>query len=232
MDKFSYYDTLSNLIPGIIFLWALSVLGPFSTNGLSLILTGNAIVDSILLLAIAYLTGHLLQFLSKSSIEIIIKRLFWNGYFFSEIFLVAGFKKCNETELNRYLTFAENELKIEKESINLLRDPATISHEAKRKVATGVSQTIYRIIDARSSDTSKGQKAQLQNIFHSFFRNFAMVFLILGILDLLSLFHHPIDITLKMMGIAILNFLLTGIFLYQAKQRGEYYIKGLFWSNT
>lgn len=232
MDKFSYYDTLSNLIPGIIFLWALSVLGPFSTNGLSLILTGNTIVDPILLLAVAYLVGHLLQFLSKYSIEIIIKRLFWNGYFFSEIFLVAGYRKCNETELNRYLAYSENELKIEKESINLLRDPATISDEAKRKVATGISQTIYRTIDARSSDTSKGQKAQLQNIFHSFFRNFAMVFLILGVLDLLSLVIHPAEMTLKLLGTATLNILLMGIFLYQAKQRGEYYIRGLFWSNA
>jgi hypothetical protein len=232
MDNFSYYDTLSDLIPGIIFLWALSVLGPFSTNGLSLILTGNAIVDPILLLAIAYLTGHLLQFLSKYSIEPIIKRLFWNGYFFSEIFLIAVYKKCNETELNRYLTFAENELKIEREEISLLRDPSILSHEEKRKIASGISNTIYRIIDARSSDTSKGQKAQLQNIFYSFFRNFTMVFMIFGLLDLLSLLLHPMDITLKMVGITLLNFILTSIFLYQAKQRGESYIKGLFWSNV
>jgi hypothetical protein len=232
MDKFSYYDTLSNLIPGIIFLWALSVLGPFSTNGLALILTGNAIVDSILLLAIAYLIGHLLQFLSKYSIEILIKKMFWNGYFFSEIFLVAAYKKCSETELIRYLAFAENELKIERKSIYLLRDLSIISDLGKRKSATGLSHTIYRIMDARSSDTYKGQKAQLQNIFHSFFRNCAMVFLLLGILDIFSLVLHPADMTLKMMGLAILNFLLSGIFLYQAKQRGEYYIKGLFWSNA
>lgn len=232
MDKFSYYDTLSNLIPGLVFLWALSILGPFSTNGLSMILTGNAIVDPILLLAIAYLTGHLLQFLSKYSIEIIIKRLFWNGYLFSEIFLIAAYKKCSEIELNRFLTFAENDLKIEREKINLLRDTAIISDAEKRKAATGLSHTIYRIIDARSSDTSKGQKAQLQNIFHSFFRNLAMVFLILGILDVISLLIRQSDMTLKMGGITVLNFLLVGIFLFQAKQRGEYYIRGLFWSNS
>ena len=132
--------------------------------------------------------------------------------------------------LNRYLTFAENELKIEKESINTLRDPATISNEAKRKVATDISQTIYRIIDARSSDTSKGQKAQLQNIFHSFFRNCAMVFLIFGILDVFAIILPETDENLKMVALAALNFVLTGIFLYQAKQRGEYYLKGLFWS--
>ena len=131
MDKFSYYDTLSNLIPGLVFLWALSVLGPFSTNGLSLILTGNVIVDPVLLLAIAYLTGHLLQFLSKYSIEILVKQLFWGGYFFSELFLITAYKKCNEIEFNRYFAYAENDLKIPKEKLEILRDPQVIVDEKK-----------------------------------------------------------------------------------------------------
>lgn len=98
------------------------------------------------------------------------------------------------------------------------------------EAATTLSQTIYRIVDAKSSDSTKGEKAQLQNIFHSFFRNLAMLFLILGVMDVISMIIHVTDLNLKIMAIAALNFLLTGIFLYQAKQRGEYYIKGLFWS--
>jgi hypothetical protein len=232
MDKFSYYDTLSNLIPGIVFLWALSILGPFSTNGLTLILTGNPIVDPILLLAIAYLIGHLLQFLSKYSIEILIKTFFWDGYFFSEIFLITAYKKCSEIEFHRYLLFAENELDIPKEKLEVLRDPSVIKDKKKMKNATTISHTIYRLLDAKSSDTAKGQKAQLQNIFHSFFRNLAMLFLILGVLDIVALLFHTTDASPKMMITLLLNFALTGIFLYQAKQRGEYYLKGLFWSSA
>jgi hypothetical protein len=232
MDKFSYYDTLSNLIPGLVFLWALSVLGPFSTNGLTFILTGNTIVDPILLLAIAYVIGHLLQFLSKYSIEILIKKMFWNGYYFSEIFLIAAYKKCSEIEFNRYLSFAELEMKIPKEKLDLLRDPQVMHDENKMKTATTLSHTIYRILDAKSLDTAKGQKAQLQNIFHSFFRNLAMLFLILGILDVFAIILHSTDANLKIIAITVLNFVLTGIFLYQAKQRGEYYLKGLFWSSV
>lgn len=232
MDKFSYYDTLSNLIPGLVFLWALSVLGPFSTNGLTLILTGNAIVDSLLLLAIAYVTGHLLQFLSKYSIEILIKKMFWNGYYFSEIFLIAVYKKCSEIEFYRYLSFAENDLKIPKEKLEILGDPQVIHDEKKMKTATTLSHAIYRIIDAKSSDTEKGQKAQIQNIFYSFFRNLAILFLILGILDILAFSFQVTDVNMKMVAITVLNFVLTGIFLYQAKQRGEYYIKGLFLSSA
>ena len=230
MDKFSYYDTLSNLIPGLVFLWALSVLGPFSTSALSLILTGNVIVDPILLLAIAYLAGHLLQFLSKFSIEILIKQIFWNGNYFSEIFLIAAFKKCSTIELNRYLSLAENEMKIPKAELDLLRDPRVIDDINRTKIAASLSHTIYRIIDAKSTDNIKGQKAQLQNIFYSFFRNTSMLFLILGILDVLALILRATNINLTMISIIILNLVLAGVFLYQAKQRGEYYIRGLYWS--
>jgi len=230
MDKFSYYDTLSNLVPGLIFLWALSILGPFSTSTVSLILTGNVIVDPILLLAIAYLVGHLLQFMSKYSIEPLIKYLFWNGYYFSEIFLIEPFEKCSKIEMNRYLSYAEHDLGIPTDKIDLLRDPIVMRDNDKIKVATSVSQLVYRIIDAKSSDTAKGQKAQLQNIFHSFFRNTSMLFLILCIFDIFTIILHVADADLKNIVIMILNFGLAGIFLYQAKQRGEYYVKGLFWS--
>lgn len=230
MDKFSYYDTLSNLIPGLVFLWALSVLGPFTTSGLNLILTGNVIVDPILLLAIAYLMGHLLQFLSKYSIEILIKKLFWNGHYFSEIYLISAFEKCNKIELDRYLSFAKSELKLSSENLEVLQDPQVKHDKKKMRSATTLSHTIYRIVDAKSSDTAKGQKAQLQNIFHSFFRNLAMLFLILGVLDVVMILLRLTDVNLKMLVIITINCALTGIFLYQAKQRGEYYVRGLFWS--
>lgn len=232
MDKFSYYDTLSNLIPGLVFLWGLSILGPFTTNGITPFLTGNVIVDPILLLAIAYLTGHLLQFLSKYSIEVLIKKLFWKGYYFSEIFLVAAFEKCSKIELDRYISFAENEMKISNENLEILRDPQVMKDKQKMNSATTLSQTIYRFIDAKSSDTAKGQKAQLQNIFHSFFRNLAMLFLILGIMDVVIILLHVNEVNLKILALIAINCSLTGIFLYQAKQRGEYYIRGLFWSYT
>ena len=54
-----------------------------------------------------------------------------------------------------------------KEKLELLRDPQVMRDEYKMKTATTLSHTIYRILDAKSSDTAKGQKAQLQNIFHS-----------------------------------------------------------------
>jgi hypothetical protein len=160
----------------------------------------------------------------------LIKKLFWDGHFFSEIFLIAAYKKCSEVELNRYLSFAENDMKIPEDKLEMLRDPHLMNDKKKMESATTLSHTIYRIIDAKSSDTAKGQKAQLQNIFHSFFRNISMLFLILGILDVFAIILHTTDVNLKIIGIAALNFVLTGIFLYQAKLRGEYYLKGLFWS--
>lgn len=99
MVDFSYYDTLSNLIPGCIFLWGLSFFGPLENgSGLLSFLTGNDIVDAVLFLMIAYVVGHVLQFFAKIIVEPLIKQIFWEGYFFSEIVLLKPMKKI-EPEL-------------------------------------------------------------------------------------------------------------------------------------
>ena len=230
MDKFSYYDTLSNIIPGLLLIWALSILGPFRNSGLSYILTGNPLVDPILLLAISFVIGHILQFFSKYSIEILVKKVFWKGYMFSEIFLISSYNYCNKTELTRYLDFSEKELKISTASLDLLSNPDAIKDPGRLRQATEVSHTIYRIIDAKASDTSKGQKAQLHNYYYSFFRNMACLFFLFGFLDLIATFLGYFEINLENVIILLINFILVFIFMFQAKQRGEYYIRGLFWS--
>src|SRR5208283_2603823 len=184
MVDFSYYDTLSDLIPGCIFLWGLSFFGPAANgNGLLIFLTGNDIVDGVLLLIIAYFVGHVLQFLSKMIIEPILKAYFWEGHFFSEIFLLQSKKKIEPELLDRVVAYAEKELKLPHDRLALLSDGEILTNEIKAKEARKISNLIYRMIDARTSDTI-GQKAQLQNTFYSFFRNFSMCFAAIFIFDL------------------------------------------------
>lgn len=149
---------------------------------------------------------------------------------FSEVFLISGYKYCKKIELTRYLDFSEKDLKISKANLQLLSDPEAINDQEKLKQAIETSQAIYRIIDAKASDTVKGQKAQLQNFYYSFFRNMSCIFLILGLLDLFALFLGCYESSLKNIFIILINFILTCIFMVQAKQRGEYYVRGLFWS--
>jgi hypothetical protein len=98
------------------------------------------------------------------------------------------------------------------------------------KEAMRLSNLIYRLVDAKSSETTKGQKAQLQNTFYSFFRNFSMCFLALFLFDMAYVTMGIMDINLRNFFSLSVIALMSIIFLFQAKQRAELYVKGLFWS--
>lgn len=230
MVDFSYYDTLSNLIPGCIFLWGLSFFGPAGNgNGLLIFLTGNDIVDGVLLLILAYFVGHVLQFFSKMIIEPILKYFFWEGHFYSEIILLGPKKKIEPELLDGVVAYAETDLKLPHEKLDLLKDKEILTNESKAKEARKISNLIYRKIDARTTDT-KAQKAQLQNTFYSFFRNFSMCFMALFLFDLGFIILGLMPLNPRNLFSIFLVIAMTAIFIFQAKQRAELYVKGLFWS--
>jgi hypothetical protein len=230
MVDFSYYDTLSNLIPGCILLWGLSYFGPAGNgNGLLVFLTGNDIVDGVLLLILAYFVGHILQFLSKLIIEPTIKSIFWEGHFYSEIILLGPKNKIDPELFDRVITYAENELHLPRDKLELLNDEGILTNEVKAKEARKISNLIYRKIDAKTSDTV-GTKAQLQNTFYSLFRNFSMCFICILSFNLGAILSGLISLdTHSIVNLILLSFF-SVIFLFQARQRAELYVKGLFWS--
>lgn len=225
MENFTYYDTLSNVIPGTIFLWGIFFFGPTADpTGLSVIFTGNPIVDPILFLIIAYFVGHILQFFSKFIIEPLIKKIFWKGHFFSEIFLIHSYNLAGNSLFDKIISYAEIELKIPSEELSVLKNP----NENER--AYSLSNLIYRQTDAKSYDSSKGQKAHLQNIFYSFFRNITMCFVLITLFDAIFMIVGIMSINPRNLFSFIISGFMTLIFLYQTKTRGELYVKGLFWS--
>ena len=230
LDQLTYYDTLSNLLPGLVFLWALSTLGPFPRDTITLLVTGNNIVDSILLVALSYVVGHVLQFLSKYLTETLIKKIFWKGRFFSEIFLIKAFEQCPEVELSRYISFIEKNLGFSNATLSVLLDPEVVTDKNKKIKAMELSGAIHRLIDARTKDSSVAQKAHLQNIFYSIFRNLSVLFLILGLADIGALILKSLVLNKVTLLAILLNFALSIIFMIRAKERGELYVKGLYWS--
>jgi hypothetical protein len=233
INKFTYFDVISNLLPGLVLVWALPILGPIDKNTIPILLTGNTIIDPILLLAICYVIGQLLQFFSKYSIEPLLKKVYWEGNFFSDIFLIPSFKRCSQVERSRFISCAENKLGFSKNDLSILLDESTPSDSNKLQKAIELSGAIYSAIDAKTRDSSIAQKAHLQNTFYSLFRNLSGLFLILIILDLIQIIRLNagfIIISNTNIYMLIINVLLMAVFLFQSKERGELYVHGLFWS--
>lgn len=233
INRFTYYDVISDLLPGLVLVWALPILGPFDKSSIPILLTGNTIVDPILLAAICYVIGQFLQFFSKYSIEPLLKNVYWEGKFFSDIFLIPSFKRCSHMERSRFILCAENKLGFSKEDLSILIEENICSNNNKLQKANELSRAIYRAIDAKTIDSSNAQKAHLQNTFYSLFCNLSGLFLILLALDLIEMIKLTVgSITMSNINIYIIliNMLLMAVFFVQARERGELYIHGLFWS--
>src|SRR5438552_4427777 len=185
MDKFSYYDTLGTLVPGLFLIWALPILCPVSPGNVKSTLTGSGIADAVIILAVSYVAGHVLQFLSRYSIEPVIKRVFWKGEMFSKIFLVKAFNRCPEVERTRFLDQAKTKLAYTDAALQPLDDSEAGKRGVARTKALEVSDAIYRVLDAKTLDTSLALKAHTQNTMYSLFRNLSAACLLLAILNLL-----------------------------------------------
>lgn len=228
MDKLTYYDTIANLIPGIVLLglirFHISIIG----LNVDFSFLENVFIGSVIFIVFCYVLGHVIQFLSKYSVEIIIKGLFWKGKFFSDIFLIKDFKNCPESEFSKYVQYADDKLGFSKEELNYLT--SKIDTKEKKNKAAEISRSIYRIIDSRSIDEDKAKKAHIQNSFYSMFRNLSAVFLILLIVGICLINIENISLHTSISLLLIFDFVMFSIFLLRAKERGELYIRGLFWS--
>jgi len=231
--KLTYSDAFSNLLPGITFLWALPTIGPIR-RGITIdsTLTGNTIIDLIVFIVLSYMLGHVLRFLAKYSTEPMVKKLFWKGHFLSDIFLISAYRLCAKEELLRYINFAESELGFQKEDLSVLLDPEVITDESKEKKAMQVSSAIYHSLDAKTRDSSLDQRVQVESTFYSLFLNLSLSFLVLAVADLVAIPLKYMEFTGSTLLLLLFNFALAAVFLALAKERGDRYVKGLFWSSV
>ncbi len=195
-----------------------------------MLLTESQIIDAVLFISISFIIGHIIKFFSKFTIEPLLKKVFWRCKFFSEIYLIKTLDLCPEVELTHILSFVEKKLKFSKEDLSVLLDKNAFSDEIKRKKAIQLSQIIYRKLDAESKDISTATKAHTQNVFYGLFRNLSTLFLMLGVLNLIVVCLKFVQPTISLKINTIISGFVALIFFIRAKQRGESYVKGIFWS--
>jgi len=233
MSKLTYPDILSTLLPGITFLWALPIIGPIR-RGITIdsTFTGNTIIDFIVFIVLSYVLGHILQFLAKYSTEPMLKKLFWKGRFLSDIYLVGAYRLCGKEELLRYVNLAENELGFQKEDLSVLLDPEVITDESKEKKAMQICSAIYHLLDAKTRDSSLGQRVQFERTFYSLFVNLSLAFLVLAVTHLVAIALKFMEFTGGALLLILFNLALSAVFFSLARERGERYVKALFGGST
>jgi len=225
-DKFTYYDFIANIIPSVFLWWGLSFL-PFIKTA-PYFSTGAIVEQSIVFIVVIYVFGLAIQFLAKYSIEPLIKKCFWHNNFFSQIYLIKAYGKIAEAERTKLLALIRNILGYNENDLKLL-DVSKIKDEEISK-AKILSNTIYKRIDAITRDKGRASKAHMQNSMYSLYRGLSFVCFVIFIIFCIYLIFDVSFRQLANGALFILFFCFTVIFVFRARERGELYIKGLFYS--
>jgi len=226
-DKFTYYDFIADVVPGMIFIGVLNYITPIR-------IFGNLIADSVYLIFVSYVFGLIIQFFSKYTVEKLVKFTFWKNSYLSDIFLIKDAHKIGLLERKKYLMSIKKIFKYSDSELKRLDEKNIFNKENRPKLdkAKEVSRSIYRALDCSTLDKNLAQKAHMQNTYYSLFRGLSMTFLFVSLLIAYFIIFLPhIDVLIYWVFFG-LSVIFSIVFLIRIKQKGESYIKGLFDSIT
>lgn len=220
-DKFSYYDFIANIIPGVFLWWGLTLL-PFFDK--SKVFKGQSdIENSVVFIVLAYIFGVAIQFLAKHIIErAIINWKFWGGRLYSDVCWQDKYCKMTSGTRKKILDIISTLFNYSREELETLKEDTEKSCKLSRE--------IYFEADAYTSKRGMAVKAHTQYTLYGLFRGLSVISLLLSLAFLFALagkqdfreFHNYI--------FCLTFFLLFVAFIYRAKDRGERYVNGLFYS--
>jgi len=218
LNRFSLYDFIAVLFPGIFLLWALaSVLHvPLLQEAIPL---SGSIGDTSVLIVIGYVTGLLLQGVSQLFTEKIL--LWWWGGFPSARWLLPDDQRFTpelKTELSAIL--------LRKFNISIDLDPA--KSEPKASALKRNQEIFYRCYSSveKVSDLPQTFNAQY-GLFRSLLTTFALL-VVVGIWKLWSVYQSGLGFDNEAAVVLGSSVLGTIISYYRVTKRGEDFARAVY----
>ncbi len=211
--KFSLYDFIAVLIPGFLFIWALSSFSDLAGININISLTGG-LTETSVLMALAYVTGLLLQGISQGITEKILTKI-WGG-FPSARWLLQEDNRLSKSYKEKIFLLVQNKFNIVSES-----GP---SRDDRIKKNQEIFYLCYNAVD----NAKMSERPQLFNAQYGLFRCLLTSFCLLLLLGIAIL------ITIKPGGsgkaLWLSSFSLVGIVIsyFRAKKRGEDFAKSIY----
>lgn len=222
MTRFTYFDYIANIVPGAIVLAAVSLLVGSSSF---ILITGNAAIDTIVFIIVSFALGALLHQLSSHTVQPLIKRLYWHGKRYSEVYLVKRYALCRDPLRTQIVNTAESLFQFDKTSLSCL-DTDSASQESMDPHL--VSHQIYRRFDYFTMDNDSARKGHTANTLYALFRTMTLTMLILAILFAVSYRWDVFAMapTVKVVA-AILCFVAAIVSFLKTRNEGERYVQGV-----
>lgn len=224
-NKFTYFDFIAYIVPGALLLGILSFV---SSSNAFLILSGNPAIDTLLFLIMSFAVGAILHQLGRYLIEPVVKRLFWKGKFYSEIYLVKRYGLCKDPLRSQVLSNAEVFFQFDKTSLNALDSDALPAGSPDPHV---ISHQICRRFDYFTLDHDIAKKGHTANALYSLYRTLTLTMLIIGILFAVSFSWNTQNLnTFAKVILTIYALAGAALFLMRTRNEGQRYVQGVLGS--
>lgn len=207
--KFSFYDLIAAVIPGILFLWGISLL----IDGLNIPLAGG-LAETSVLMALAYVTGLVLQGISQGVTEKALLKA-WKG-FPSARWLLPGDNKFSNEYKTKIKQLVEKNYNIKADDQN------NVNQQLKK------NQEIFYLCYSAVDKEKLSERPQIFNAHYGLFRCLLTTFFLLLFCDLCVLiFGEPKE---QSIVYVLLIFSIIGIIIsyFRTKKRGEDFAKSIY----
>jgi hypothetical protein len=210
--RFSLYDFIAVLIPGFLFIWAVSSFSDLVGISINISLTGG-LAETSVLIALAYVIGLLLQGISQGITEKALIRI-WGG------FPSARWLLQEDNRLSK--GYKEKIFKLVQDKFNIAVEGGQSRDERMKK-----NQEIFYLCYNAVDKAKMSERPQLFNAQYGLFRCLLTSFSVLLLIGILVL------ITTKSAGGKALwfsSFSLVGMVIsyFRVKKRGEDFAKSIY----
>ena len=221
-NKFTYFDFIAYIVPGALLLGILSLV--FGSNAF-LSLSDNPAIDTLLFLIMSFAVGAVLHQLGRYLVEPVVKRLFWKGRFYSEIYLVKKYGLCKDPVRSQVLSNAGAFFQFNKTSLDTLESNSLPAGSPDPHV---VSHQICRRFDYFTLDHDFARKGHTANALYSLYRTMTLAILVVGILFAVSCNWDTPTLSPAVKAILVASSLLGAtLFLMRTRNEGQRYVEGV-----
>jgi len=207
--RFSFYDLIAGVIPGILFLWGISLL-----SGWIKIPLAGGLAETSVLVALAYVTGLILQGISQGLTEKILLKI-WGG-FPSARWLLPDDNKFSKEYKSKIKKAVEDKYSI--------KVGGELSKEEQIKRNQEIFYLCYNAVDKEKLS----ERPQIFNAHYGLFRCLLTTFTLLFLSDLgVLLFSEPQKKSV-IFGVLIFTTIGAVVSYFRTKKRGEDFAKSIY----
>lgn len=211
--RFSLYDFIAVLIPGFLFLWAVSSFSDLVGISVNISLTGG-LAETSVLVALAYVTGLLLQGVSQGITEKILTRI-WGG------FPSARWLLQEDNKLSK--SYKEKIFQLVQKKFNMASDSGGSRDERMKK-----NQEIFYLCYNAVDKAKMSERPQLFNAQYGLFRCLLTSFCLLLLLGIVIFIASKSGAGGKAFALLSFSFIGAVISYFRAKKRGEDFAKSIY----